>query len=214
MKNIGNYKVLEKTALKLGCSDAKAIPSDQIVVEDRVRLRCMIGCPTYGKNLKCPPYTPSVKEFRDIVNEYDFAMLVKLKVPEISRELEQKYKQPAKNEEFRLWNRVRDTKFEKQIWSDFSEIYKTMLTVLLELEKAAFNQGCPLATSFFGGKCILCEKCNIESGVCMNPLMARYSSEAMGVNLFKTAENVGMDLKFHKEDITAPITPMAILLID
>jgi predicted metal-binding protein len=214
MEKNGNYKVLEKTALELGCAEAKIIPADQIVVEDRVRLRCMIGCPTYGKNLRCPPYAPSIDSFRKILNDYNVAMVMRIKPPEISKELLEKYK-PENSGENRLWDRYQDpVTVSSTIWTDFSQIYKSMLTVLLELERAAFKQGYPLATAFFGGKCMLCEKCNVEEGVCLNPVMARFASEAMGINLSKTAENAGMKLQFHTEDNPTPITPMAILLID
>jgi len=206
-------EVLEKAALELGCAEAKVIPADQIVVEDRVRLRCMIGCPTYGRNLRCPPYAPSVDSFRKILNDYSVAMVIRIKLPEISGELLEKYK--PKNKDFRLWDRYQDpVTITSALWADYSQIYKSMLMVLLELERAAFKQGYPLATAFFGGKCMLCEKCNVEGDVCLNPLMSRYASEAMGVNLLKTAENAGMKLQFSNEDDPTPITPMAILLID
>lgn len=213
MESTENFRVLEKIALELCCTEAKVIPADQIAIENRVRLRCMIGCPTYGKNLKCPPYTPSVEEFRNMVNEYDFAMVVKLRYPEISPELTEKYK--PKGEDAKLWNLYQDTdKIASTIWSDFAGIYRSMLTLLLELERAAFNQGYTLATAFFGGKCMLCEKCNVKNGFCLNPLMARFAVEAMGINMSKTAKNAGMELKFHSKNDPTPITPMAILLID
>jgi predicted metal-binding protein len=214
MKKTDKFKILEKTALKSGCAEAKVIPADQIVVEDRVRLRCMIGCPTYGKNLRCPPYAPSVDSFRKILNDYSVAMVIRIKPPEISEELLEKYK-PEDGEEFRLWDRHQDpVTGTSAIWTDFSQIYKSMLMVLLELERAAFKQGYSLATAFFGGKCMLCEKCNVEGGVCLNPLMSRFASEAMGINLLKTAKNANMELKFSTSDNPVPITPMAILLIN
>ncbi len=213
MKKNDEYEVLEKTALKLGCEEAKIIPADQIVVEDRVRLRCMIGCPTYGKNLRCPPYTPSVDSFRKILNDYSVAMVMRIKPPEISEILQEKYN--CKNdEEDRFWDRYKDPDMAASAtWSDFSEIYESMLMVLLEVERSAFKQGYPLATVFFGGRCMLCEECNVEEGVCLNPVMSRFASEAMGINLSKTAENVGMQLQFNSED-PSQITLMAILLID
>ncbi|OPX58319.1 MAG: hypothetical protein A4E25_01737 [Methanobacterium sp. PtaB.Bin024] len=214
MKKTDKFKILEKTALKSGCAEAKVIPADQIVVEDRVRLRCMIGCPTYGKNLRCPPYAPSVDSFRKILNDYNVAMVIRIKPPKISKELLEKYV-PKDGEEFRLWDRHHDPVTETSaIWTDFSQIYKSMLMVLLELERAAFKQGYSLATAFFGGKCMLCEKCNVEGGVCLNPLMSRFASEAMGINLLKTAKNANMELKFSTSDNPVPITPMAILLIN
>lgn len=185
MDEIKKFKFLENEALRLGCNDARLIPADKVVVENRVRLKCMVGCPTYGKNLKCPPYTPSVEEFRRILAEYSFAMVVKLKGPEL----------PSGE------------------WSDFSPYYKDKLNILLELEKAAFNRGFNFATAFFAGRCKLCEECNME-GDCLNPITARFSAEAMGINVFKTAENAGIELKFDTENDPPSITLIAVLLID
>jgi len=214
MVKTDNYQALEKEALKLGCTEAKVIPADQIVVEDRVRLRCMIGCPTYGKNLRCPPYTPSVDSFRNILNDYSVAMVIRIKPPEISEILQDKYK-PKNRGEDRFWDRYKDPDTAASAtWSDFSEIYKSMLMVLLEVERAAFKQGYPLATGFFGGRCMLCEECNVKEGVCLNPVMSRFASEAMGINLSKTAENAGIHLQFKGEDDPSQITLIAILLID
>jgi len=204
-----NYRVLEKFALNLGVSYTKVIPAEKVVVEDRVRLKCMV-CPYYGNNLKCPPYTPSIQEFRKIVSEYNLAMIVKLKPPEISEKITE-YGQ-EKGDEIRLWNQDLNN-LSPAIWADISNIYKTMLTDLLELERAAFNQGYAFAIAFFGGRCLLCENCNLDNG-CQNALMARFSAESMGINLLKTAENAGIELKFHTEGNSTPITPMAILLID
>lgn len=209
MKKTDNYKFLEKIALDMGVDSAKVITTDHVVIEDRVRLKCMV-CPYYGKNLKCPPYTPSIDEFRKILNDYSIAMIVKLKPPEISKKIRE-YGQ-EKGDEARLWNQDLNN-LSPVIWSEISDIYRTMLTDLLELERAAFNQGYAFAMAFFGGKCLLCENCNLEKG-CQNALMARFSAEAMGINVLKTAENAGMGLKFPSEGNQTPITPIAILIID
>nr|WP_319373926.1 DUF2284 domain-containing protein [uncultured Methanobacterium sp.] len=204
-----NYRVLEKFALDLGVASAKIIPAEKVVVEDRVRLKCMV-CPYYGKNLKCPPYTPNIEEFKRMLNDYTTAMIVKLKPPEISGKIA-KYEQ-IKGEKSRLWNHDLNN-LSPTIWADISNIYKTMLTDLLEIERTAFNQGYAFAIAFFGGKCLLCENCDLDNG-CQNALMARFSAEAMGINVLKTAENVGMELKFPSEGNRTPITPIALLLID
>ena len=62
-----------------GAADAKIIPTSKVVVEDRVVLKCKVGCNHYGKTLACPPYTPSAEEFRKIVSEYSYAMFMKFK---------------------------------------------------------------------------------------------------------------------------------------
>lgn len=213
MQEVNNYKTLEKVALERGYLDAKVIPADSVVVEDRVSLRCMIGCPHYGKGLKCPPYTPSTEKFRKILNEYRFAMVVKIKHYKISEDLKAKYNiENRKEDSVRLWDEYNDAdKMSSMIWADFSKMYRDSLMDLLELERAAFNMGYTLATAFFGGRCILCEKCDVESGICHNPMIARFAAEAVGINLIKTAENAGMELKFNGE---GDPTPMAVLLID
>ena len=71
------YQFLIKLALEAGATDAKIIPTSKVVVEDRVVLKCKVGCNHYGKTLACPPYTPSAEEFRKIVGEYSYAMFMK-----------------------------------------------------------------------------------------------------------------------------------------
>lgn len=74
------YKTLESVALKLGCDNAKIIPTGNITVEERVQFKC-ISCPFYGKKLKCPPYAPVPAKFIKILNEYKYALIVNLKPP-------------------------------------------------------------------------------------------------------------------------------------
>ena len=71
------YQFLVKLALETGAADAKIIPANKVVVEDRVVLKCKVGCNHYGKTLACPPYTPSAEQFRKIVSEYSYAMFMK-----------------------------------------------------------------------------------------------------------------------------------------
>ncbi len=205
-----DYNILEEIALEMGCPEAKVISADDVVVEDRVRLKCIVGCPYYGKGLRCPPYTPSVDEFRKMLNDYSFAMVIKVKPQEISDEIMAKYKD--EKEHARLRDQYNDiNKISSSVWADFSGYYKKSLMELLELESEAFKLGYTFATVFFAGRCLLCEKCSVETGSCMNPMIARFSAEAMGINLLKTAKNSGMELKF---DPNNDPTPMAILLID
>ncbi len=213
MQEIEDYKFLEKLTLEMGHRGAKIIPAGEVVLEDRVRLKCMTGCPHYGQCLRCPPYAPSVDEFRKMLNDYKFAMIIKVKPLDMSEELKLKYKMENKGKKsVRLWNNYQDVdKISSMVFQDFSDHYKNSLMDLLELERAAFNRGYALATAFFGGKCMLCEECDVKTGICRNPMIARFAAEAVGINLIKTAENAGMELKFNSE---SDPTPMAILLID
>ncbi len=212
MEKTDNLNLLEEVALDLGAADVKVIPIDQVVVEDRVRLRCLVGCPYYGKGLRCPPFTPSVKEFRKMLLDYKFAMIVKFKPLKTSKEILEKYNINTGEESNRLRDQYNDIdKLSPKLWSDYSTTYKKFLTDLLEMERAAFNLGYTLATAFFAGRCLLCRECNVKNGKCRNPMISRFSAEAMGINLLKTSKNSGMELKFNpKKDVT----PIAILLID
>ncbi len=202
MQNLEGFEFLEKAALDLGAGSAKVIPVDWIVVEDRVRLRCTVGCPAYGNNLKCPPYVPTPGEFRKILKDYRFAMVVKHK-PNIM---------PEEVKGLRLHDREKAKELKTKLWPEFHAYYEKALNIMLELERAAFARGYVFAIAFYAGSCGLCEKCNVEEGACRHPTRARFAAEAVGVNVVRTAENAGMPVKFSL-DVKAP-EPMAILLID
>ena len=50
----------------------------------------------------------------------------------------------------------------------------------------------------------------MDNGECQYPIMSRFASESMGINLVKTAKNAGMELKFNPKVPTA----MAVMLIN
>lgn len=208
MSGIDDFQYLEKLARDLGAINAKVIPADQVFVEDRVVLKCRAGCVGYGKKLTCPPHVPAPAEFRKILGEYSHVMLVKFKSPahasdDVVRSIYKYWLDPAAPED----KKGQASKF----WADYFEYSKTMHGIMLELEKAAFNKGNTFALAFVNGSCRLCEKCNVENGMCLHPTQARIPEHAVGVNMKKTAEKAGMRLKFPVEGNPEP---MAILLID
>jgi len=174
-----------------------------VVVEDRVRLKCLVGCPNYGKNLKCPPYTPTVDEFRKVLKEYEKVMILKFDTSQIKAHNNELIKQSVDELMVKL-----NTENYTPLMELWRGSYRKMLTLLLSLEKLAFNMGFTFATAFFGGSCQLCDTCNVQDGTCLNPTMARFACEAMGINLMKTAKNAQIDLTFKNP------APIAILLID
>ncbi|WP_424358345.1 DUF2284 domain-containing protein [Methanocella sp. MCL-LM] len=206
--SVEDYAYLEKKALYLGAVDAKVIPADQVFVEDRVVLKCRAGCVGYGKKLTCPPHVPTPAEFRKILGEYSYAMLVKFRSPasasdDVVKSIYKYWLDPAAPKD----KKAEATKF----WADYFEYSKDILTIMLELEKAAFNGGNSFAIAFVNGSCRLCEKCSVETGICLHPNRARIPEHAVGINMKKTAEKAGMGLKF---PVQGHPEPMAILLID
>ncbi|MGZ4850592.1 MAG: DUF2284 domain-containing protein [Candidatus Bathyarchaeia archaeon] len=202
------FQFLTKLALEKGAADAKIIPTSKVVVEDRVVLKCKVGCNHYGKTLACPPYTPSAEEFRKIVNEYSYAMFMKFKSsaeaePEVLKNLMVAEIDPTVPKEIK----EKAAKF----WSDWKEDKRKMLQSVVDLEKAAMNKGYSLAIAFVSGHCQLCEKCNTETKICAHPNLARWSEDAVGVNVKKTAANAGIEITF---PFAKTPESFALLLID
>jgi predicted metal-binding protein len=203
---VEKFAFLRKLALELGASDAALIPASQVVVENRVVLKCRAGCNNYGKTMVCPPYSPTAEEFRKIVSEYSYALFMKFKS---SAEADMNLRRNLGKSEADL---PEDLKEKAQaFWSVWKDDKKKLLAAVLDLEKEAVHQGYPLAIGFISGACQLCEKCNVEAGICLHPDTARFSEEAVGVNVHATAMNAGIEM-------TVPFgkTPesFALLLID
>jgi len=66
---------LEAVFEKRGYTDFKWIDPEDIVTSQWVRMKCMFGCPEYGRNSSCPPNTLSVSECRQFLDEYNDAVV-------------------------------------------------------------------------------------------------------------------------------------------
>ena len=204
----GMYTFLVDRAKELGAAEAHVIPASDIVVENRVALKCRAGCIGYGKKLTCPPHVPTPDEFRKILTEYRYALLVK-------------YVSPARAEPdvicsiYRYWldpAASADKKAQaEKFWKDHFSGTGSFAPMMLELERCAFNAGNPFALAFINGSCRLCETCNVRGGICLHPTQARIPEHAVGVNMVKTAEMANMPIRF---PVQGHPELMALLLID
>jgi predicted metal-binding protein len=202
------FQFLVKLALETGAADAKIFTADKVVIEDRVVLKCKVGCNHYGETLACPPYAPSAEQFRKIVSEYRYAMFMKYNTTAtadkevypylMTYQTDPKVSQEIKDKAAAFWQGWKDSKYK-------------MLQSVVGLEKAAMRQGYSLAMSFISGHCQLCEKCNIETGICRHPELMRISEDAIGVNVKKTAANAGIHYQF---PFTSSADSFALLLIE
>lgn len=61
-----------------GFYDYRWVPPPDMIVSQWVRMKCMFGCPDYGRNASCPPHVPSVQECRELLGEYSHALLIHL----------------------------------------------------------------------------------------------------------------------------------------
>ncbi|MCW4035181.1 MAG: DUF2284 domain-containing protein [Candidatus Bathyarchaeota archaeon] len=187
------FDFLKDLATELGVSAVKLIPAKDIIVENRVVLKCRVGCKHYGKTLMCPPYSPSVDEFRKALSEYSYALIFKYKSkaevsPEVAKLLGKDENDPSLTEEMR--QKI------QQFWALWKKDKLTLLKTVRDLEKAAMNKGYSLAIGFTTGSCLICEECNIEQKQCLRPSEARYTAQSVGINIMQTLENAGIPIPF------------------
>ena len=74
------YRSLEAMFKDHGFEDYRWIDPNRIVVAQWVRMKCMFGCPNYGRKAACPPQTPSVAECERFFREYGAAVVFHLRI--------------------------------------------------------------------------------------------------------------------------------------
>jgi predicted metal-binding protein len=167
----------QEKSLQLGATDARIISARQVVVDPRVRLKCLVPrCHLYGETPNCPPYTPELHQMRRILEKYNYAILVKNDVL------------PA--EDF-----VDDEKWYKAHMAHQAKTHH----IVSGVEALAFNDGYYFAAGFAAGGCktALCggRICQfLDSGRCRFPLKARPSMEAVGIDVYRLVSLVGWEI--------------------
>lgn len=63
-------------AIDLGALEGKIISPQQVFTAEWVRRKCQYGCGGYGKRLTCPPYSPTPQKTRQMLDEYETAVLI------------------------------------------------------------------------------------------------------------------------------------------
>jgi predicted metal-binding protein len=164
-------------ALELGASRAKVVAAKDIVVDDRVPLKCRIPrCFGYGSCAHCPPHAMKPSELRDHLRDYRWAVFFTLDV------------------EADVIARNRATIKER------INVYRDVFEMVNQLESTAFYDGHYLAFGLGAGSCrhSLCadaESCrSLQGEKCRFALKARSSLEAVGVDVFRMATSFGWDI--------------------
>jgi len=160
---------LREMALRLGATRAKVISVSSIVIDDRVRLKCLVPlCDQYNQNRMCPPHLPPVEVIRKCLKKYSKALFVQL----VLRKEGEVSQAEARRSGIRLHQ------------------------IINALEREAFVSGFSLAAGLIGGSCKLCRKCAGPSRPCRHPMKARPSMEGMGIDVFQTARKIGLPFQF------------------
>ncbi len=168
-----NFRQLQTEAIQLGATKAKFIPASSVVIDERVRLKCLIPlCDKYDRHLMCPPNLPTVEEFRKSLRKYSKALFVQLSLEKNGKVSK------AESRRYGL------------------ELHK----IIHQLERKALSLGYPLAAGLIGGSCKLCRECVGPAGPCRHPLMSRPSIEGMGIDVIRTAKKIGLPFDFSSKN--------------
>lgn len=211
-----NYRILKQTGEELGAKSVRLIPAENIIVENRTILKCIFGCNGYGSHV-CPPFIPTVDEFRQMLMEYQWALLVDWKSDNrFSREI---------SENFVKYSVTSPDK--EEIKQQHEETLKTVMKERkeriqqgsIELEKLAWKLGYNTALATFPGMCTWCSNsdytdvnCASFQGECHHPTIRRPCLMGLGVRLDKTLEKLDIPfLKFPMDD-TIPSQYTLVLL--
>ncbi|MCW4023170.1 MAG: DUF2284 domain-containing protein [archaeon] len=193
MNSRSQFSFLTDLAIELGASETKIVPASEIIVENRVVLKCRVGCKHYGKTLMCPPYAPSIEDFRKIITEYSYVLLFKFKskselTPDVAKLLSKNDNDPTLTEEMR--EKIRS------FWASWKQDKLHLLKMVRDLEREAMNKGYSMAVGFTTGSCLVCKDCNLKQKICRHPDQARYTAQSVGVNVKQTLENAGIPIPF------------------
>jgi len=63
-------------AVELGAKEAKVVPTSQVFTAAWVRLKCRYGCGAYASSRNCPPHSPTPEQTRQILDEFETAILI------------------------------------------------------------------------------------------------------------------------------------------
>ncbi len=184
-----------QSALGLGATDAKIITTDIVVIDERVRAKCIVPvCSSYGKSVNCPPHAMELGFIRKVVDRFRYAIFSKLEVPaeEIAgpeaREKRASLPYSRKNSE-----------------------------IVAKIEAQAFHDGYYLAMGFGSGPCkgLFCPEieCNalIPGQPCRFPLKARTSMEGVGMDVYAMATRVGWDIYSIGKTTPPPEVPFGVM---
>jgi predicted metal-binding protein len=190
----------QELALELGASAAAIIPASDVIIDERVRLKCTVPrCLRAGESPNCPPYAPDVDLVRRAVNRYSWAILVRCDVVPIEDYA------PGRGK----------TKEEKRRVLSFHQKSGEVVTAL---ERQAYKDGYHLAMGFGGGSCkdylckgMICQY--LDSGRCRFPHQARPAMEGVGIDVLDLINKAGWEAYALLDDLSRVPCAMTIGIV-
>ncbi len=186
----GRLQELLGIAVRAGASDAKVISSADVVLDPRVRLKCLIPrCSAAGTCIHCPPEGLSLRETAETVSRYRKGIFFRVVVqsgivsgPAVSEGIARKG--PGDRTALML----------------LGAYYLLVLQIAALLERKARQWGYEPA-GFGAGTCrdVLClfqPHCRalLTTRGCRHPDLSRPSMESCGMDVYTMGANVGWDI--------------------
>lgn len=157
------FQQIELLTKELGFLETHLLKAQDIVTGRWVRLKCRYGCAKYNTSWCCPPAAPNLQMTRDILSEYEFALIL------VSENT---------NEHF-----YRNSGIKRRV-----QIKQWKCTVALE--RKLFLMGYYKAFGLPADTCALCKECAYPKQ-CKFPNEKRPTLEACGIDVFQTVKNLG-----------------------
>jgi len=177
-------------AIEAGASAAAVIPASDVIVDERVRLKCLVPrCLRAGETPNCPPNAPDLDLVRQALGRFSWAILFKCDVGPLEDYA------PGSGSTREEQRRV-------------LSYHKAGSEVVYTLERQAFKDGYHLAMGLGGGSCkdylcqgMLCQF--LDSGRCRFPHRSRPAMEAMGIDVLGLIRKVGWETYALLDDLGA-----------
>ena len=203
-KNIdSSLETLCHAAEEMGATEAVVLSANDIVIDERVRLKCLVPvCSFYGRNLMCPPNVMPVSEFKSVLAGYHHAILIRIdaassKLPDNFESLNSlsevwKMAEPIVNGD------KKQAMTTTEYFHTLRQEWERLGGIIHYIESLCIAEGYPFVAGLSGGGCLLCDECvGYQSGLpCRHPFKARPSMEAMGIDVGATAKKAGLHVTF------------------
>ena len=184
-----NLKTLKQSAMDQGADNAVIISAADIILDPRVRFKCMIPkCYKSGACHHCPPHGYSLGDVRKMISDFESGVFFRVRVESAVI--------AAKG----LADLIDAGEINETIMS-LGASYLTVFTIVADLQQKAKQMGFPNTLGFAAGNCrdVLCHDqafCQefTRLKTCRNPSLSAPSMESCGMDAYTMAARAGWDI--------------------
>lgn len=190
-KPLSDIEVIRGYAIDRGADDAVIIPSREVLVDPRVRFKCMVPkCFSSGKCNHCPPHGFSYVEIKKAVSSFEYGIFFRVLVKSSIIAAESLSNNLAKG----LFD-------DKGNIFNLGAHYILVFTIVKLLQKKAEEMGYLSTRGFAAGNCRdalcnfqpTCQDLMTRKG-CRHEALSSPSMESCGMDIFTMAARAGWDV--------------------